>query len=477
MASKRTTTTTAEQPTPTKPGPAKGTPRRSWGRTRQERSGRWSAAYTHIGRLYKAPSTFPNEDRARAWLADERKLIDLDAWTPPAIREQVRAAEQAAHAAAEEAASTTFSQHAEAWMKRRTDPTGTRPLAPTTERDYRTLLDTHLLPTFGDARLSDVTPKDIEEWHRRMGRLGKPRQRAKAYELLSTLFNAAVRDRDLPAITSSPCEIEGARKAGRSTQTEPEPATLEELAALRAATPARYRLMVDFAAWCALRYGEIVGLRRRDIHLTLDADGKPTAGVIHVRRGLTFTPGKVHGDRTKSRAGVRKVTIPAHLLPAVVAHLADEKHVAADADALLFLAPRGGYLRQGTFVRWWDKARAAAGRPDLDFHGLRHTGLTYAAIAGASIRELMERAGHTTPAMALHYQHVAQGRDAEIARRLSEMATQQKDEPEQPPAVAAAILELTELVNELRQIIADQAADNAALRAQLSTTPAPSPTP
>jgi hypothetical protein len=34
----------------------------------------------------------------------------------------------------------------------------------------------------------------------------------------------------------------------------------------------------------------------------------------------------------------------------------------------------------------------------------------------------MHRIGHTTPAMALRYQHVAENRDALIAERLSKLA-------------------------------------------------------
>ena len=44
-----------------------------------------------------------------------------------------------------------------------------------------------------------------------------------------------------------------------------------------------------------------------------------------------------------------------------------------------------------------------------------------AAQSGATIAELMGRLGHATPAMAIRYQHVAEGRDGEIARRMSEM--------------------------------------------------------
>jgi integrase len=44
------------------------------------------------------------------------------------------------------------------------------------------------------------------------------------------------------------------------------------------------------------------------------------------------------------------------------------------------------------------------GLEGLRFHDLRHTAATLAAAAGATTRELMERMGHTSPAVALRYQ-------------------------------------------------------------------------
>lgn len=67
-------------------------------------------------------------------------------------------------------------------------------------------------------------------------------------------------------------------------------------------------------------------------------------------------------------------------------------------------------------------ARKRAGRPDLRWHDLRHTGAVLAAATGATLAELMGRLGHSTPGAALRYQHVAEGRDAVIAQRLSDLA-------------------------------------------------------
>jgi integrase len=68
------------------------------------------------------------------------------------------------------------------------------------------------------------------------------------------------------------------------------------------------------------------------------------------------------------------------------------------------------------------RAREAAGRPDLRFHDLRHTGATFATMSGASLAEVMARLGHSTVGAALGYQHAARGRDAEIAAALSVLA-------------------------------------------------------
>jgi integrase len=73
-------------------------------------------------------------------------------------------------------------------------------------------------------------------------------------------------------------------------------------------------------------------------------------------------------------------------------------------------------------ARWYYPARAAAGRSDLRFHDLRHSGSVLAAKSGATIAELMGRLGHSTPQAALRYQHVAAGRDKVVAEALSRLA-------------------------------------------------------
>jgi integrase len=170
--------------------------------------------------------------------------------------------------------------------------------------------------------------------------------------------------------------------------------------------------MILLASWCGLRFGELTELRRNDVDLD--------DGVIRVRRGVVRTADGFKVTTPKSVAGSRDVAIPPHLLGALRDHLVD--HVDPGAGSLLFAAEHGGHLQPSTLYRRFYTARDAAGRPDLRFHDLRHTGATLAASTGATLAELMARLGHSTPAAALRYQHAAAGSDQRIAAALSKLA-------------------------------------------------------
>ena len=236
-----------------------------------------------------------------------------------------------------------------------------------------------------------------------------PTERAHAYQLLRAVVSSATKAK---LVAENPCAIEGGGQTERAHTVEI--ATLDELARITTAMPERLRLAVLLGAWCALRYGEIAELRRMDLDLR--------NGRIRVQRGVTWPNGKATVGTPKTKAGGRVVNIPPHLLGVVKTHL--DEHVAPGRNALLFPARDGeSNLHPRTFGKRWDVARTAAGRSDLHFHDLRHTGATMAAQTGATIAELMARLGHTTPQAAMRYQSAAADRDKEIARRLSELAT------------------------------------------------------
>ncbi len=363
-------------------------PRKSgFGSVEQLPSGRYRAKYrAPDGRRHTGPTTFQTKQDARAWLAMQHADIVRKQWAPPDAAPVVK---------------ITFASYAQTWLTDRT-------LKPRTRDHYQRLLDAQLLPTFGTMVLTSVTPTDVRRWHGAMGTT-TPTLRAHAYGLLRTIMATAVNDELLAA---NPVHIVGAGSAKAVHKIRP--ASLPELEALVTAMPQRYRVMTLLAAWCALRFGELTELRRKDVDLD--------AGVIRVRRGVTRVDGGFIVGTPKSDAGARDVAIPPHLIPALREHMG--KSIAGGQNGLLF--PSTGdpsrHLAPASLYRVFYRAREVAGRPDLRWHDLRHTGAVLAAQTGASLAELMGRLGHSTPQAAMRYQHAAKGRDAQIASALSALA-------------------------------------------------------
>uniref|UniRef100_UPI002FCD51FC tyrosine-type recombinase/integrase n=1 Tax=Nocardia bovistercoris TaxID=2785916 RepID=UPI002FCD51FC len=303
------------------------------------------------------------------------------------------------------AASLTLSAYATGWLARR--QVRGRPLKERTKDHYTDLLELHILPELGTLPLRSINRGDIESWYEKT-LVDRPTYRAHAYSLLRTIFATAEHE---GRITVNPVQIRGAG-AVESVHEAP-PATLEQLAIIVEEMPERLRLMVQLAAWCALRFGELTELRRESVVVANDRV------TLSVRRGAVRTKRGRRADSTKSRAGSRQVTVPPHLRSEVLGHLRD--HTGRAPDALLFPANHGGHLAPSTLYRHYYRARKTANRPDLHFHDLRVTGATMAAVAGATLKELQTRLGHSTVAAAMRYQRVAQGRDVELASKLSAM--------------------------------------------------------
>jgi integrase len=115
------------------------------------------------------------------------------------------------------------------------------------------------------------------------------------------------------------------------------------------------------------------------------------------------------------------VAIPPHLHAMLTRHLHD--HAQIGKDGLLFYGVKGGQLSHSSLLWQFNQAAERAGREDLTPHALRHTGAVLAAQSGATLKELMARLGHTTPDMAMRYQHASADRDLVVAEALSKLAT------------------------------------------------------
>jgi integrase len=189
--------------------------------------------------------------------------------------------------------------------------------------------------------------------------------------------------------------------------------TLRQVLALAEAIDARYRALVLLAVFATLRWAELAALRRCDIGLE--------ACAVRVFRQLAESPGGGFAfGPPKSQAGQRTVVFPDLIVPDLAWHLA--RFTGADDDSLLFTSPTGSPLRNSNFrCRVLLPALAGAGLADLHFHDLRHAGNVLAAAAGANLRELMERMGHSTTRAAMIYLHSTNERQRKVADALGDL--------------------------------------------------------
>jgi integrase len=293
-----------------------------------------------------------------------------------------------------------FRVYANAWMDQRNE------IRATTSAKWRGLLDRHILPALGDSHLADVSPSQVRQWFSGLSQK-HPSTAAGSYRLLSSIFRTAVDDE---IIVRSPCRVKGAateRSAERPTL------SIAELATAVDETADHWKLAVLLASWCQLRRGEVLGLQRRDIDVL--------HGALFVRRTWSMVSGD--GPRIgppKTDAGSRKIAIPDNVTPALTHHLG--RHVGPEPKDWLFPGESGGPAHPRSLNHAWANTRKVVQRDDVRFHDLRHSGLTWAAATGASVAELMRRAGHRSPNAALRYQHATEDRDRALASALGKLA-------------------------------------------------------
>lgn len=295
-----------------------------------------------------------------------------------------------------------LAEYADRWFEHH--PT----LAPKTRELYRTLLDKHVLPHLGASPLGDIEPATIERWYARLGKVTTVGQRAKAYRLVNTIPNHAVKDQ---RIVRNPCMID---RGGQETSPERPVATIPQVFALADAMPKRLSAMILVAAFGRLRAGEVAGLQRRDVDVE--------AGRIRVERQVQRLNDGTLLVTAPMAGSSRTVTLPEQVMAILADHL--HQHTGPDPEDHVFTRPLGTPMHHHYVNRCWRNARAVVAEADpklparLRFHDLRGTGATLATTEGASLKEVMNRLGQRSTRAALIYQHATEDRDKAIAALL-----------------------------------------------------------
>jgi integrase len=363
-------------------GNAKGRKRR-FGSVRRLPSGNYQARYTGPdGLMRKAPHSFATKRAAEGWLVETEAETLRGEWLDP------------------DAGKVTLGEYTDRWLRE-------RDLKARTRQEYERHVRLHVRPFLGARPLSEITPQRVRAWRadRLEAGIGKSTV-AKTYRILHAVFATAVDD-DL--IRRNPCRIKG---AGQDKAEERPTATLAQVFAIAAVIQPRFRLLVLLATFAQLRFGELVALRRHSIDLD-----KMELRVRHATAEME--DGTQVDDDPKSEAGKRPITLPGALRVDIEHHLST--FAQAGSHGRLFIGAQGGIPRRRNFNRVWKRALRDAGVPadlGLHLHDLRHTGSTWSAQSGATLKELMARIGHSSTRAAMIYQHATRDRDQAIATAL-----------------------------------------------------------
>ena len=414
--------------------------RRSFGKIRRLRSGRYQASYVGPdGVRHYAAETYSARADAEGWLSDERRMVEWDEWIAPAIRRVEAEAELKMEQDRADPPMTqtglTLGAYAQTWIEGRVTSNGA-PLHPRTRAEYLGYLD-GILSSLASRPLVQITSADVARWHG--AHASTPALRHKAYSFMNSVFRTAVEVDEL--IGRNPCRVHNASRKPKM-QSNPDRVvrtltheTVRELADL---VQPRDKMLILLLAYCCVRTGEACALRRHDVRVGTDADGLPF-GWLTVERGISSYDGQRHEGETKTGSkGERIIPIPPHIVGDLAAHLAEwalrgpngllfpSTNPAMDFRTTQQINGHAAVLRKDGSVRkkgyGWYHARKVVEMPTLRLHWLRHWSNTVWDEAGTP--EGVRRAimGHVQQGMTGHYTHPDTTKASPYARRVSELA-------------------------------------------------------
>ena len=282
----------------------------------------------------------------------------------------------------------TFAAFAEEWLKAQTFDESTR-------EAVASRLRVHILPALGKIELRAIRPSTVQAWLR--GRQDKcaPRYVRVMLANLSAILGAAVED---GMIVRNPCASKAVR-APRIEHHKIAPWSSEQVAAVIAGHPERFRAMPVVAAGAGLRQGEVFGLRVQDV----DFLGR----TLHVRQQVKV----IHGRPAPAPPKGRKTrTVP--LADAVAVALSERLRAFPTGEGGLIFTSREHKPMSRTYYNThiWKPALIAAGVEPTranGMHALRHYFASVLLDAGESIRAVADYLGHSDPGFTLRvYTHM-----------------------------------------------------------------------
>ena len=268
-----------------------------------------------------------------------------------------------------------------------------------TAATYAGVMRARVLPALGDIRLARLRSSDIQGWINGMLAAGLSVSRVRqCHVLLAQALDWAVRDGLLAVNPSRSVQLPRLERRERPWL---EPAVIDSLAAACAPPDDLAILLMGYQG---LRFGELAGLRRRNVDLM--------HGRLSVTDTLMELGGKLITDTPKSHQA-RVMPLVDHLVEPLAQHLAT---VPPEPEAYLFQGDRGGLLRHAHWLKAvWKPACAEVGVVGVTPHGLRHSTGKMLANSGVPTVVIKLIMGHASAAFTMDAYGHASAADLDAA--------------------------------------------------------------
>ena len=283
-----------------------------------------------------------------------------------------------------------------------------------TAAGYRSILDAHLLPEFGQRAVGRINATDIEAMLAELG--VSTGTRRNVLRVLKPVMQYAVKSK---MIAENPCTEVKLDKADRRKMLFLD---AEQVRALADEITPHYRTLVLFAAYSGMRAGEIAALQVKHID--------PLRSRVTVERSVSDVGGVLHYGTTKTDR-VRTVAVPSFIMKLLEPQMAGK-----DRDDLVFTGQNGAPLRHGNYYQRHFKPAVKRALPEdlwkLRFHDLRHTAAAILIAQGFHPKIIADRLGHSSIAITMdRYGHLYGDHDEPIKEKLEQLYKDAVPQPRQ----------------------------------------------
>lgn len=274
-----------------------------------------------------------------------------------------------------------------------------------TERVFKN----HIIPAFGDKPIQDIKPMDAQnqmnEWHKKLVRASMVMNYA------GLVFDYAIR---MQLISMNPTKVikKPVRKKSVTEDKDMNFYDKDELKKFMAIleNDNNFRAYVYFRllAFTGMRKGESLALKWSDIDLE-----KQT---LYINKAVSRSATGLYIQTPKTPSSIRRISIDDKTVSILRQYAEDA------AEGLVFQSEDGGILSPAKPRKWYLAAmkKLPADFKQISIHGFRHTHASLLFEAGASIKDVQSRLGHSDIQTTMDvYTHVSKTAKEQLANRFN----------------------------------------------------------